>query len=140
MVEPIYSYTDKQAVEDGFLVALTAKDRVTRAVFDYLAEKAPAGAQPPTTWPVDVAGWFSSNSALARAKALALGLTAGFGLRARRVYEKNIGGGILVLYAIEDAGKLVALSEQAPAGGVFRKLWLLPNELGGLTLMFPEDY
>lgn len=41
---------------------------------------------------------------------------------ARRVYDENIGGGI---YCVWVDG---------------RKMWLMPNENGGMSLMFPEDY
>lgn len=43
--EPIYAYTDAQALEDGVLVAISGEgnvNRVTRAVFDHFAKSAGA--------------------------------------------------------------------------------------------------
>lgn len=42
----VSTYTDAEAIEDGTLVAINRKDRVTRAAFDFLVEFAPADAQP----------------------------------------------------------------------------------------------
>ena len=46
-----------------------------------------------------------------------------------RVYEKNIGGGILKTdfdFRVTNASDDV--------------LWYIPNEIGGITMMKPEDY
>ena len=126
----IYSYTDDDAVSDGVLVALDKRDRVTRPVFDWLADNTPLGAKPPDGWPVEMLGWFGAIGTEAergaKAAALAKGLIGLHGRKAREIYEKNIGGGIWK-------------ADLAPSGAP-RTLWLLPNELGGMTLMFPEDY
>lgn len=34
----IFSYTDEHAVQDGVLVAVSRHDRITRHLFDFLAE------------------------------------------------------------------------------------------------------
>ena len=171
--EPISVYTDQQAVEDGTLVALNQKDRVTRPVFEYFCKKTPTDPKPPDHWPVDMFGWFRAGTytkkqrmeaaakhgkdadtyledqaRMQRAAALAGGLIGTHAQRARTVYEQNLNGGIFVLFAVVGAdGKLLALAENPPKaeftnGAVEenRKLWLLPNECGGVTLMFPEDY
>jgi len=163
----IYAYTDRQAVEDGILVALNAKDRVSRALWEYLVEKAPKGAQPPNRWPVDLMGWFAAAKiskvealelvakygkdeaqrkfarmiADRKALALAKGIISTHAKQATRVYEENIGGGIYKLFAHEHNGTLAELKEGVlePFAGD-SVLWLLPNENGGITLMFPEDY
>ena len=106
--EVVSRYTDKQAVDDGVLVAVSAKDRVTRNAWSYL------GGQLERT--------DDDSSGDAIAGDLALRYFREFGLEAIRVYEHNIGGGI---FSFDVLG---------------RKMWIIPNELGGLTLMFPEDY
>lgn len=145
-MEVISVYGDGQAVEDGMLVAIGAKDRVTRACFEWLAAKAPSGSRPPSRWPVEMMGWFKGKTRDAKAAALAGGLIGTHGRRAREVYEQNLGGGIFVTYALVGHGELLSL--EAPllepsakeSDELGRRLWLIPNELGGLTLMFPEDY
>jgi hypothetical protein len=54
----ISTYTDRQAIEDGILVAINERDRVTRTVWEYLVTKQPGGSQPPSNWPVAMMGWF----------------------------------------------------------------------------------
>lgn len=156
-------YTDAQAVDDGCLVAINRRDRVTRSVWEYLARYTPTNSQPPDCWPVEMMGWFtagkiSKQDALKmiaehgkdeaqrrfekqirdqKAKALAGGLIDRESRRAREVYEQNIDGGIHAVYAKVADGKLKSL-DTVPNGG--DKFWLIPNENGGTTLMFPEDY
>lgn len=50
----ISTYSDAQAVDDGVLVAVNAKDRVSRAAFEFLAAKTPMISRPPNKWPVDL--------------------------------------------------------------------------------------
>lgn len=151
-MEVISTYTDGQAVEDGILVAIGPKDRVSRAVWEYLAEHAPLDSQPPNRWPVDMLGWFQAgkmgkdeakNRIVADKKALSLakGLISTHASQARRVYEENIGGGVYKLFAHERDGVLDELKAGTlePFAGD-SVLWLMPNENGGITLMFPEDY
>jgi len=161
-------YTDREAVEDGLLVPVSTKDRVSRAAWEYLAENAPAGAKPPDGWPVDMMGWFTAekvsktdaqkllaehgaeegqkklNQMIADSKALALakGVIRVNSQTACRVYEENIDGGIWKLFSIQDpAGKIARLQPEDPGKISGKKvLWFLSNENGGITLMFPEDY
>ena len=132
----ISTYTDAQAIEDGVLVAVSKRDRVTGPLFSYLCEWAPLNFKPPSDWPVDMMLWFKAKTAQHKAAAMALGLFAVYGHDARRIYEENIGGGIWKFYA--GGRPIVAFEETEIAQG--REIWMLPNEIGGLTLMFPEDY
>lgn len=162
----IATYTDGQAVDDGVLVALNPRDRVTRTVWEWLVEKQPKDAKPPTQWPVDMMGWFGATKipkteALAlitkygreeaqkkfeqmiadrKARALAVGVIRTHEKQAARVYNENIGGGIYKLFAIENERGIDMLTATDPGTGTRKVLWLLPNENGGTTLMFPEDY
>lgn len=145
---PIISrYTDADAREDGVLVAINKKDRLTRTVFEFLAAHTPLGSKPPNRWPVDLRGWFGAIGTEAerdtKAVALAAGLIGSHERTARRIYRENIGGGIWTGWAAVKDGVLVAFQEADATGlnpAETVKLWLLPNELGGLTLMFPDDY
>jgi hypothetical protein len=165
--EVVSTYTDGQAVEDGVLVSLNEKDRVSRAVWEYLVQHAPKGAKPPNRWPVDFMGWFQAakiskvealkliaeygkdeaqkklERIIADRKALAMSsaLIRTHDKQARRVYDENIGGGIHKLYAVIDGlGTISGLQEDLSGPFKFETLWLMPNENGGITLMFPEDY
>ena len=137
----IYSYTDEQAREDGVLVAVSRKDRVTQAAFNFLAEH--LTPRPPSQWPVDMMGYFRAKDGEDRALAAANGLISVHGPDARRIYENNIGGGIWEAWAVSKKdGALLSLFKSAPTSDEWEatKLWLIPNEMGGLTLLFPEDY
>ena len=100
--EPISTYTDQQALQDGVLVAVPGDggvNRVTRAVFDHFTE---ALGTSPITGPV-----------------------------------ANIGplmDAIRAMLAIEPDDGWRTGDYQG------KRLWLIPNEVGGLTLMFPGDY
>jgi hypothetical protein len=163
--EVISSYTSQEAAEDGVLVPVTKQDAVTRSVWEYLAAKAPKTSKPPCNWPVEMMGWFSADSikkedalrmiaehgkdgaqekfsqmiADNKALALARGLIGRDSRTAKRVYENNEGGGIHKVNVADTATEIVGLVERELPGGT-RTLWLIPNELGGVTLMFPEDY
>lgn len=100
--EPIYTYTDEQAVEDGVLVAIAGPDRVnrvTRAVFDYFTQ--PMGSSPVTGPVTNISPLMDAIRAVLQAE-------------------------------IEDGWRIATYQD--------RVLWLVPNEVGGHTLMFPEDY
>ena len=99
----IYSYTDRQAVEDGVLVPVDGEgqvNRVTRAVFDHFTESMGSSAH---TGPV-------------------INITP-----LTRVIRK-------VLRELPDEDGWRKLTYQG------KELWLVPNEVRGLTLMFPDDY
>lgn len=116
--EVVSRYTDSQAVDDGILVALKDGHRVTSNVWEWMASVADGREKPPDRWPVSLLLWFSGHQLLA----MAVGLIEVNAANARRIYENNIDGGI---WTEDHEG---------------RTLWLIPNECGGLTLMFPEDY
>lgn len=160
----ISTYTDHEAIEDGVLVPISTRDRVTRSVWEWLVAKAPKGSKPPNCWPVDMMGWFRAgdvsptkaakliakhgleaqkkfelqvmyNKALAMSK----GLIGTHRDQAQRTYDENFDGGIYKLYGwVDTAGVLFQLGTEP--NGVFCTFWLLPNENQGITLMFPEDY
>lgn len=100
--EPIYVYTDGQAVQDGLLVAIAGPgrvNRVTRAVFDHFTE--PMGTSPITDPVTDISTLMDA---------------------VRTILEAELNDGWRI--------------------GTYRDktLWLVPNEVNGFTLMFPEDY
>ena len=159
----ISTYTDAQACDDGVLIALNPKDRVTRTVWEWLVEKAPKSSQPPNRWPVDLMGWFGATSikkadaqkliakhgkdaqsvlerivADRKAAALSRGIITTNRQQATRVYNENLNGGIYKAHALENSGQIESLTDISSL--VNTTLWLVPNENGGITLMFPEDY
>lgn len=164
--EVISQYTDKNAVEDGVLVPLDAKNRVTRPAFEFLAENTPiATAQPPNNWPVEMMGWFRTGSVTQadalkriakhgldaqaefekeirakRAIALAKGLIGKFERQARRVYDENLDGGIFKVWPKLTGDVLTGVDENSAGKSSNEPLWIMPNENGGMTLMFPSDY
>lgn len=170
MTYVISTYTDVQACDDGVLIAINAKDRVTRSVWEWLVEKAPKTSQPPNCWPVDMMGWFGATSikkaeaqkliakhgkdaqklfeqivADRKAAALCRGLIGRDRQQAERVFRENTDGGIFKHHAAEISGQIANLtpatqSVQATAVTNGKTLWLMPNENDGITLMFPEDY
>ena len=98
--QPIYAYTDAQALEDGVLVAISGEgrvNRVTRAVFDHFAKP--------------------------------IGNTA-----ADVIDITPLTAAIRAILTLEPKDSWRTGEYQN------KKLWLIPNEAGGLTLMFPEDY
>lgn len=133
------SYSDREACEDGVLVSINPKDRVSRAVWDFLFEHAPKGAKPPNRWPVDLMGWFRAKTVDDKVLAMSSALIRTHATRAREVYEKNLGGGIFKAYALLDGhGTIAELSLDTTFQS--KTFWLVPNENDGITLMFPEDY
>lgn len=99
----IFSYTDRQAVEDGVLVPVPGDgnvNRVTRAVFDRFTRS--MGNSPVTGAVTDISELMAAIRAVLKVPA--------------------------------DSDGWRKLNYQG------RELWLLPNEVGGSTLMHPEDY
>lgn len=95
----IFSYTDREAVEDGVLVPWDGShnvNRITRAVFDHFAPAANDGRA----------------TDLERLRAA---------VEAMAALEPDANGWRTGSYDKED-------------------LWMIPNEVGGLTLMYPSDY
>lgn len=98
----IDSYTDAQAVEDGFLVEVgyMPVNRVTRTVFDRFTHQVESSPQ---------LGMVTDTVPL------------------RRLIQK-----MLAVEADADGWRKGTYAD--------KELWLVPNEVGGLTLMFPKDY
>ena len=149
MLEPIYTYTDQQAIDDGVLVPVALKDgartahRVTRNAWGWLLHALPE-AQPPERWPVALLTWTGAAKGekgnKARARAALVGLIEEYAASARSIFANNIGGGILTLWpTTSDNGQTIGgLSQHGDEKA--RRFWLIPNENQGVTLMFPEDY
>jgi hypothetical protein len=138
--EVISSYPDSQAVEDGILVPITEQDRVTRACWEWMADR--LGDSPPNGWPVELMGYIGAAKGAEgrddRALAASKGLTEQHRRQATRVWEENIGGGVYKLYADTRGEAIRGISGSDTTDDV--TLWIIPNELGGVTLMFPSDY
>ena len=117
--EPIYSYGDEQAVDDGVLVALRAGTRptpyrVSRGAWEELKQYYKENGYPEY-----------GDADLNRFFLVEILPLAPF---AKRTYEQ---GGIMKLsYKFE----VIERETREPV------LWLMPNELNGLTLMRPSDY
>ncbi len=137
----ISTYTDAQAVEDGVLVKLWDADRCIRAVWEWLCEHLEAD-QTPEDWPLSLLACWEASTAAGRALAALGGLIYRYEQEARATHEENRDGGILVLRVLlDERGQIVGLRPGKPCPEEpSRRLWLLPNELGGLTVLFPEDY
>jgi len=132
---PIYAYTDETAVEDGFLVPLNNRDRITRAAYVALAKAAEFQTNPPNYWTVDLFGYCRAKTGEARALAMAGGLVD----VNRHTVERD--GGPLAFYAIRSATGYVRLVEVEPAdAATFDTYWLEANERGGVTVMLPGDH
>lgn len=118
----ISTYTDAEAVEDGVLVAISKVDRVSAAAFECLRENMPVKPIH-ADLPIEMVDAQRDCFAVGQARVMLAENDA----EARRVWEQNIGGGIFKLHPN-------SLTNDA------RDMWIIPNENGGLTLMFPEDY
>ncbi len=138
----ISGYGDDQAVEDGILVRVDQHDRVTRACWEWMAAK--LGDTPPENWPVELMGYIGAESGDDRALAAAKGLLTQYMIPARTTWERNIGGGIFTLWVDVRSDGIKGVYRESERTKDERepmtRLWFIPNELGGMTLMFPEDY
>lgn len=138
----ISSYDDGQAVEDGFLVPVGKQDRVTRTCWEWMAEK--LGDKPPNQWTINLMGYVMAKDGNDRALAASGGLLDTHSREAQRIYDENIGGGIFTLWVDEDDEGIKGVYQERDRTEDERepmtKLWFIPNELGGMTLMFPSDY
>lgn len=95
----IFSYTDREAVEDGVLVPWNGPqnvNRITRAVFDHFAPAQSDDRDP------DLSRLRAAVDAMLKIRP-------------------------------DEGGWRTGTHER-------EELWLIPNEIGGLTLMFPSDY
>jgi hypothetical protein len=140
--KPISVYTDEEAVDDGTLVAINSKDRITRPVWDWLVSTMDMkNPKPPSHWPVNLFGYFGAKTKDERVRSMCEGIIDVNRKQAMRVYEENIGGGFFQLWVSHEGGykgRPISVDDKDQVGGQMR-LWFVPNG-AGLTLMFPEDY
>lgn len=140
--EVISMYTDEQAQEDGILVPVGKDNRVTRTLWEFMAEK--LGDKPPNQWPVNLMGYVMAKDGHDRALAASGALLDTWDHEARRIYDENIGGGIFTLWVDVTSEGIQGIYQERDRTKDERepmtRLWFIPNELGGMTLMFPEDY
>lgn len=117
--ELVYSYTDEQAIEDGILKPFIANGRDTRHRVTGNAYETLTEHHRPAYPEYDETAFmrFYLHELLPLAP------------EAVRVWEKNIGGGIL---KTDYDFRVTKRSDDV--------LWYLPNEIGGVTMMKPEDY
>ncbi len=139
--EPISTYTASQAVEDGILVPVGKRDLVTRPCWEFMAEK--LGDSPPNQWTVNLLGYVMAKDGNDRALAASGPLIDTYKKQATRVWEENIGGGVFTLWVEVKQNRIVGVYQESERTEdqrqPMRKVWMIPNELGGITLMFPED-
>lgn len=134
-MDTIYSYTDKDAVADGVLIPLTDRCRVTRAVFDFIESR--VSKRVPLQWPLgpNAAAMFPLvDKPEWRTRALLNGLLEHYASAAIKIYDD---GSIWHAYLDATGSDINAIRPGSREG---QQLWIMPNELGGLTIMFPEDY
>jgi hypothetical protein len=129
-----YSYGDGQAVEDGVLARITPTHRATSAVWHSVQRS----LEEHTTVDASaiIQSWIIEHHE-----------------RATSVWKDNIGGGVLKLRRVPRTPEVEQIEMQlgyiekdfrvipVPVGEARKDdMWLIPNELGGVTLMFPSDY
>lgn len=134
-VEPIYTYGDAEACEDGVLVALTQRDRCTRALFEDLAKYLPDS--PPNRWPVDLFGYIAAaakHDPGLRAEAACKGLFA------RHGSQISTDPAPLWMIRKDSESPITDLSETRPDDGSGFEIWIVTNELNGTTIMYPSDW
>ncbi len=138
----ISGYGDDAAVGDGILVPVGKRDRVTRTLWTFMAEG--LGEKPPNQWPVNLMGYVMAKDGNDRALAASGALLDTWDREARRIYDENIGGGIFTLWVDVTSEGIQGIYQERDRTKDERepmtRLWFIPNELGGMTLMFPEDY
>lgn len=136
----IHACTDEDAIEDGFIIAIpNTKDRMTTAVFGFLSEAATTiDGPPPQRWPVPLMDWVGAKEPDGKALALAKGFIEAHRIEA---LASKPPADFYTAYFLkdQDSGRLIGYCDQSI--GDATKVWLVPNpEVGGVTLMFPEDY
>jgi hypothetical protein len=129
----IVAYTDQQAIADGDLVALDAVDRVSRAVWDFLTSHITSRTVP-HNWPMSNEQAAKYPYSLAKAKLLCVGLIDKYREAAKILHDNDS-----QWFAAIDHTNDQILGLRPGVGGL-SNLWLTPNELGGMTLMFPSGY
>ncbi len=135
----ISTYTDAEACEDGVLVALTQRDRCTRALFEDLVRYLPYS--PPKGWPVDLFGYIaaaSKDDPGLRAAAACKGI---FGRHAPILHADPSASPCALWMIRRGSGNPITdLVETHPDDNSGFEIWITVNELGGLTLMYPSDW
>jgi len=134
--QAISTYTDRDAIEDGAIVAINPRDRVTRAVWDWLETGVDMkNPKPPNCWPVDLFPFFGAKKPATRVLAMCRGLIDTH----RRPAERAEANGKTYALWCECVNLRPAAIHEAERPGA-KELWLIPNEARGFTLMFPGDY
>lgn len=132
-MQTVVAYTDQQAIAEGELVALDAVDRVSRAVWDFLTNHI-TSRNVPHNWPMSTEQAAKYPYSLAKAKLLCAGLINQY-REAAKILKDNDSQWFAALDHTND--QILGLR---PGSAGMATLWLSPNELGGMTLMFPSDY
>lgn len=126
MDEIISIYTDSDAVEDGMLWPVSERDRIT----DNLGRT----LQKAKGYTLSIADVLAGARHWIRE----------WGAQARRIYDMNLDGGIWVgTLHLDEQGRWTRLAPNTRLEkdtSIASRVWMIPNELGGLTLMLPEDY
>ena len=143
----ISEYGDEQAVEDGFLVAVSKRDRVTNTVFALFEHGVPLEAAPPSRCPVALLRWCGAKNTATRAVLMCAGLIEQWRDRAHeedRKDDRRIFSGF-VLHTEDDPAQIRGFlpgipHDLFPEKCTSAKVWFCPNELGGVTMMYPSDY
>ena len=140
--EIISSYTDADAINDGQIIAVNDRDRMTNGVFAFLSRAAAdLEARPPSCWPVPMLDWFRAKNPDTKAVALA----HGFITENRKAADVPPPADFFTAYFVTNAdgqltGYLKAVGDGVE-GANHKRVWLVPNdETRGLTLMFPSEY
>lgn len=134
----ISRYSDADAIEDGVLVALDKRDRATVNVYSQIAKIAEDQKTPPDRWTVDLFGYCRAKTGEARALAMMSGLIGDVRMMQPRNAERR-DDTFAVRYAVIGPRGFSRLTTDEPTDGHFLSLLIMTNEVGGLTLMLPED-
>ena len=139
--EVISRYSDDQAVEDGVLVELTARDRMTSNCLAWLEENIPVDGSPPNNWPVPLFDWIGARGdKTRRAICAAKGLVGSFSISYCERQPDQSWAGHAMYAGANRIGQLLRPDAKRGDRATYKVLWIHPNECGGVTLMLPEDY
>lgn len=136
MSDVVFQYTDTEAVQDGVLVPLTSRDRVSQALWDFIEARVSPN-RVPLRWPM-LSGVEAMYPLVKteewRSRALLQSLTIAYHDAAHSVYDN---GGVWHAKLEVTNSSIESIS---PGSKEDIQIWIMPNELGGLTVMFPSDY
>jgi hypothetical protein len=135
----IDAYADAEACDDGILVPITKRDRCTRALFEDLARDLPE--TPPNRWPVSLFEYIAGNAKnvpALRAVAACKGVLD----QQRPLLAAHEGASPVPMWMILGSDRVIlGLSDTRPeADNAGCEIWVAPNEMGGLTVMYPSDW